>query len=75
MVVEDVLNVPTNIALELGRIGNWIQAVGLVVVIWIIIQSVTLFFNRRRRKTLYAIRDDLKRLEEKVDNLKLKKKG
>jgi len=45
-----------------------------VVIIWIIIQAVTLYFNRKRRKALYKIMDDLKRIEGKIDSLSKKKK-
>ena len=70
----NITDVPTELVLELGRIGLWIQAVGLIVIAWIIVQAITMYFNRKRRKTLYKIRDDLKRIEGKVDRL-LKGKG
>ncbi len=65
-----VLETPADIILELGRLGNWIQALGLLVVLWIIIQAVTLYFNRKRRKLLESIDERLKRVESKVNNLK-----
>lgn len=70
----NVTNIPTELVLDLGRIGLWIQAVGLIVILWIIFQAITMYFNRKRRKTLYKIRDDLKRIERKIDRL-LKGKG
>lgn len=67
VVIEDV-------ALELGRIGLWIQAVGLIVVLWIIIQVITLYFNRRRRKMIEEIREDVKKIGKKIDKLSRKRK-
>jgi len=67
--VAEIIDVPLDVALELGRLGKWIQAVGLIVVIWVIIQGITLYFNRRRRKLLEKISADLERLEKKVDGL------
>ena len=67
VVIEDV-------ALELGRIGLWIQAVGLIVVLWIIIQAITLYFNRRRRKMIEEIREDVKKIGKKIDKLSRKRK-
>ena len=71
-ITGDVILDPASLVLELGKIGRWIQAVGLVVIIWIIVQAITLFFNRKRRKTLYKIRDDLERIEAKIDGLERK---
>jgi hypothetical protein len=73
MTVGDLIETAPEIVLELGRIGKWVQAVGLIVVIWIVIQAITLYFNRKRRKTLYTIKDDLKRIERKIDKLSKKK--
>ena len=65
VVIEDI-------AVELGRLGLWIQAVGLIVVIWIIIQTVTLYFNRKRRKLLENINRRLMSVEKKIDSLLMK---
>lgn len=70
MVVGDI----SGVVLELGKVGNWIQAVGLVVILWIIFQAVTMFFNRKRRKLLERIDERLERLEKKIDKLGKKKR-
>ena len=72
MVVEEVLSATPEIVLELGRIGKWVQAVGLVVIIWIIIQAITLFFNRKRRKMIEEIREDVKGISRKISRLEKK---
>lgn len=76
MVIGDVIADPTGLVVELGKLGLWIQAIGLVVILWIIVQGINLFFNRKRRKAIYEIRDDLKRVEKKIDKIdrKLSKK-
>jgi hypothetical protein len=56
-----------DLVLQLGQIGLWIQAVGLVVVIWIIVQVITLYFNRKRRMLLLDIDERLKRIENKLN--------
>tara|TARA_Y100000310_G_scaffold339112_1_gene430797 strand:+ start:346 stop:597 length:252 start_codon:yes stop_codon:yes gene_type:complete len=63
-----------DVIVELGKWGKWIQALGLVVVLWLVFQIVALIVNRKKRKTLYKIRDDLQRLEKKVDKLLDRKK-
>ena len=60
VVIEDVL-------LKLGSIGLWIQAVGLIAVIWLIVQIVTLYYNRKRRLLLEEINQRLKRVERKIN--------
>ncbi len=56
-----------NIVLKLGQIGLWIQAVGFVVVLWIIIEAITLFYNRKKRLLLIDIDERLKRIESKIN--------
>ena len=70
MAIENLVDV----ALELGRIGIWIQAIGLVVILWMIFEIIFLINNRIKRKKLYAIEDRLERIEKKIDNIIRKKK-
>ncbi len=58
---------------DIGQLGLWIQGVGLVVVLWIIFQAITLFFNRKRRLLLASISERLQRVESKIDKLTKKK--
>jgi uncharacterized membrane protein YGL010W len=55
------------IVLALGQVGLWIQAVGILVIIWLIVQFITMYFNRRRRLLLEEINKRLKRVESKID--------
>ena len=69
MVVEEV----AGILIQLGNIALWLQALGIVVVLWIIFQLINFFINRKRMKELYTIKADMKRMEGKLDRL-LKKR-
>lgn len=60
------------VVLVIGRLGLWVQAVGLVVVLWIIIEAITLYYNRKRRLLLKDIDERLKRVESKIDRIKKK---
>lgn len=62
-----------DLVLQVGRLGLWIQAVGLIVVLWIIVAAVTMYFNRKRRKLLEDIDSRLKKIEEKINSLTRKK--
>lgn len=54
---------------KIGEIGLWIQALGLIVILWIVFQVVNFIINRRRIKEIYAIKEDMKRMENKLDRL------
>jgi len=69
MVVEEVLSATPEIVLELGRIGKWVQAIGLLVILWIIFHVITMYFNRKRRKMIEEIREDVKKISRKIDKL------
>ncbi len=63
----------TELIKEIGKIGSWIQAVGLVIVLWLVFQIIILINNRIKRKQLYIIEERLKNIEKKLD-VKLKKR-
>ena len=59
-----------DLVVELGQVGLWIQAVGLVVILWIIFQAITMYYNRKRRLILVEINERLKRIETKLKKTK-----
>lgn len=58
------------IVVALGQVGLWIQAVGLLIILWMIIQGITMYFNRKRRLLLEEINARLKRVENKLNKIK-----
>jgi len=77
MPIEEVVNesavVLTEAVLEMGRIALGLQTLGMIIVFGIIFQAITLFYNRKRRLAIYSIKDDLKRIERKLDKFMKKK--
>ena len=70
--IIEPLNTTTPLAdiiVSIGKIALWIQGLGLIIVIWLIVQIVTLINNRKSRKTLYKIREDLEKLDKKIIKL------
>jgi len=63
-----------NVVFELGRIALWLQALGVVLVFWLIFEVIALIVRRMQRKVLYSIRDDILRIEKKIDTLLVKKR-
>lgn len=78
MAVEEVVNESTlfleDVAVQFGQFGKWLQAIGLIVILWIGFQIFNLWINRRKKKELVKIREDIKRVENKVDKLLKKRK-
>ncbi|MEK6800609.1 MAG: hypothetical protein AABY10_06550 [Nanoarchaeota archaeon] len=58
----------------LGKIGLWLQAIGVVIILWTILHIVNWFLNRKRLKEIYSIKEDIKRIEEKIDKILNNKK-
>jgi biopolymer transport protein ExbB/TolQ len=77
MAGEEILNAPADLATEiitqLGSIGKWLQAIGLIVILWIIFQIINWVTNRKRIKRLDKLSDRLDTIEKKIDKV-LKKR-
>jgi beta-lactamase regulating signal transducer with metallopeptidase domain len=73
-VSNTVMNVSSSLVSEVGKIGLWLQALGLVVILWVIFQIIALVMNRKRMREVYRIKEDMKRRESKIDNILASKK-
>ena len=77
MVVEEVVNASVDllpsavneILMEVGKVALFLQALGFIVVLWIIFQIVNLVFNRKRTLAVYQFKEDIQRLEKKIDRI------
>ncbi len=65
-----IVEIPQSLLVELGRIGLFLQAIGAVILIWIVFEIFSLIINRRKEKLLYGMKEDIKRLERKINKLK-----
>lgn len=77
MVGEEVLLEPAsvnNILVELGKLGNWLQAIGVLVIIWIFMQLTSFILNRKRLKALKRVNERLDIIEGKIDKFFTKKR-
>lgn len=73
MVLQEITNVPIGLITEVGKIGLWMQTIGVIVMLWIIFQLVFLWFNTKRMDEVHKIREEMKRIEGKIDKI-LKKR-
>ncbi len=77
MAIGDITNVSSDtlnqFVVDLGKIGLWIQALGIVIVLWIIFQAVSIGGSIIRKKRLEAIEKRLGDIEGKIDSILMKK--
>lgn len=77
MVVEQALNASSDILggliLEIGRVGLWLQALGVVVVVWLVFSIISFLLERKKRHIVYQLQKDVERIESKIDALLAKK--
>ena len=76
MAVEEIINVlsttpeiAADIVRLMGQIGLWLKAIGVIVIIWLIVHIVSLFFNTKRMREIKVIKQDITRIEEKIDKI------
>jgi len=76
MAIGDVINdtLAETILADVGEIGLWIQAIGLLVVIWLVFQTVNLFLNIRRVYRIEKMKKKIDSIENKIDKLIKKRK-
>jgi len=75
--IENLTEIPvdtaSSVVLELGKIGRWLQAIGIIVILWIVFQIVNFIINRKRMKRLDLIQERMENIEKKIDKLSKKK--
>lgn len=76
MVVEisqNVSNLPGLIG-DIGQVALWLQAVGIIVILWIIFEAFAIYYSTKRMKEIHIIKKDMVRIEEKIDKILSRKK-
>ncbi|MFH1327205.1 MAG: hypothetical protein ABIH59_03705 [archaeon] len=71
MAISEVINNSSEllpgIVLELGRLGKWLQAIGIVILLWLIFQIISLIMGIKKNNKLKDIQNRLSKLERKLD--------
>jgi len=77
MVGEEILNASANTVADLitqvTMIGRWVQALGLLAVLWVLFYIISWYSNRKQNKKINKIKSDIERIEQKIDKLTKKK--
>ena len=55
---------------ETVHIVQWLQALGILLVGYVIFEIITFYITIRRYRELLKIKDDMKRIERKIDGLR-----
>lgn len=58
---------------QVGSIGTWLQAIGILAVLWLIWNIINFIISRKNRNSIKKLQEELERIESKIDAL-LKKK-
>jgi hypothetical protein len=73
MVTEEILDnsteTLTNILVELGSVGLWLQAIGAIILVWIIFQIVSWILNHKRLKRLDRLEKKIENVDKKLDKI------
>lgn len=72
MLVSDLFNESSTLydaVIEIGKLGKWIQAIGIVIILWIVFQLINLIIGRKKVKGLNRIRKDLERIESRIERI------
>ncbi len=66
---DEIVGISAQFISELGKIGLWLQTIGVIVILWLFFEFVAFFINRKRMKEIYKIKEDMNRIEGKIDKL------
>ena len=69
MVVNEVVNASTGLVLQVAQLANWAKAAGIAAIVWVVFESINLWINYKRWKSIGGIMGDMKRIENKLDRV------
>jgi len=74
MVVENLAGASLNLLSQLGYVALWLQALGIILIVWLIVQIAGFYYNWKRMKEVLQIKEDMKRIEGKINRILGKKR-
>ena len=72
--VTDLAGTSISLLGKLGYVALWLQALGIILIVWLVIQLIGFYYNWKRMKEVYKIKEDMIRIEGKIDKILDKKK-
>ena len=74
MVTAEIVGTSALIIEELGKLGKWLQAIGIIVVLWLVFQIVNLILRWRWWKEILVLKEKIDNLDGKINKF-LKKRA
>lgn len=74
MVVDEVATFSGGLISTIGQLALWLQAIGIVLIGWIVFRVFSLWSTARRLQQISEIKKDMVRIEGKIDRLLKSKK-
>ena len=75
MAVEEVVSIPAEVLgkaiVKMGNLVLFLQALGVILILWLVFEIIRLIVNRKNRKRLERIEESIKRIEKKINKIKI----
>ena len=62
-------DIVSSLITEVGQLALWLQAIGVLVVLWIVFQIISLFIEKKKKKKLENIEQRINEIDKKLDIL------
>ena len=69
MVVPEILTASEDLISKIGNMVIYLQTIGIIILIWTVIQVAAYILERKKLKILKKSQADIKRIEKKLDSL------
>lgn len=69
MVNETVASLPIEVLGGIISIGRWLEAIGVILIGWIIITIVNFWINRKRLHVIQEVREDIRDINKRISSL------
>ena len=66
----------TDLIVEVGKIGLWLQTLGIFVILWLVFQIINFLLNRKRTNLTDSFKVEIKQINTKLNRIEklIKKK-
>lgn len=69
MVLNETVSAPIEILGGLISLGRWLEAIGVILIGWIILNIVNFWINRRRLQAVRIIQKDISSINKRLGSL------
>lgn len=66
-ILDDLINASAQMAQKTGRLVLWLQALGIIVLFWLLFQLLNAWSNRKKIKMISEMEDKLLNMEKRIE--------